>query len=89
MPETLKEVKEHYRRVDREKMADLAERFKKSLRHQRFSYGIKGRPAKDARPIAVQWYITGELADDRQAIGESKKSKGMFVVATNELDSGL
>jgi transposase len=165
VPETLKEVKEHYLQVDREKMADLAEgyryvpvishyggiqqrwliihsgkayqreiksfekklsterernaidlkhlrneafaceadakkaaeRFRKGLRHQRFSYSIKGRnryrgkgrPAKDARPIAVQWYVRGELTDHRQAIGESKKSKGMFVVATNELDSQL
>jgi transposase len=72
-----------------------AEGFGKKLRHQQFSYAVgprncygrKGRPAKDARAEAVEWYIGGELADNPEAIAESRKSKGMFVVATNEVDA--
>ena len=72
-----------------------AEKFAAKLRHQRFSYTIrekrryggKGRPSKEAEPVEVEWYITGELSDDEQAIAASRKRKGMFVVATNELDT--
>ena len=163
VPETLKEVKEHYRQLDPAQMPDLAEgyrylpvsshyggieqrwliihsaqayqreiktfesnlvkerernakdlkhlrneafaceadaqkaaeRFSKALRHQSLSYSIhprnrygrKGRPPKKAQPQAVEWYISGELEDNPEAIAVSRKSKGMFVVATNELDS--
>jgi len=71
-----------------------AQRFSKALRHQSLSYSIhprnlygrKGRPPKDAQPQEVQWYISAELQENPEAIEESRKSKGMFVVATNELD---
>ena len=165
VPETLKEVKEHYRKIDTEKMLPLAEgyryqraqsmyggieqrwliihseqayrreiktfeknlekerdrnakalkhlrneayaceadaekaagQFRKKLRHQsieysiisRNRYGAKGRPAKDAEPDTVEWYIDGTLSDDGKAIAETKKRKGMFVVATNELDRSV
>jgi transposase len=72
-----------------------ARQFIKKLRHQSFEYAVvsrnryaaKGRPAKDAEPDTVEWYISGTLSDDEAAIAETKKRKGMFVVATNELDS--
>jgi transposase len=72
-----------------------AQRFSKRLRHQSFEYsiisrnryGAKGRPAKDAEPDTVEWYIKGSLSDDEAAIAETKKRKGMFVVATNELNN--
>ena len=165
VPETLKEVKEHYRQLDKEQMLPLAEgyryqgvcsmyggieqrwliihseqaykrelktfeknlakeresnrkalkhlrneafackadaekaarQFSKKLRHQRFEYtvvsrnryGAKGRPAKDSEPDGVQWYIVGSLSDDEAAIAETKKRKGTFVVATNELDRSV
>ena len=74
-----------------------AQRFRKRLKHQTFEYTIysrnryngKGRPAKEARPETVQWYIDGTLRDDDSAIEETKKRKGMFVVATNELDTSV
>ena len=37
----------------------------------------------------VEWYITGVLSDNEAAIAETKKRKGMFVVATNELKSSV
>ena len=72
-----------------------AKQFSKKLRHQSFGYSIifrnrytgKGRPAKDEQPNTVEWYITGELFDDEQAIDETRKRKGKFVVATNELNT--
>jgi len=165
VPETLKEVKEHYRELDKEQMLPLAagyryrpvrstyggieqrwliihseqsclreiktfeknlekerdrnakalkhlrneayaceadadkaaRQFSKKLRHQSFEYsivfrnryGAKGRPAKEAEPDTVEWYINGALRDSETAIAETKKRKGLFVVATNELDSAV
>jgi len=74
-----------------------AQRFSKRLKHQKFDYTIyfrnryngKGRPSKDAQPEMVQWYIDGAISDDEQAIEETKKRKGIFVVATNELDTSV
>jgi len=162
VPETLKEVKEHYRELDPEKMREIApgykylpvnssygditqrwliihsdqacrrelktfeknlgkerdrnakvlkhlhneayaceadalkaaQRFAKQLRHQVFEYRVvsrnryigKGRPSKNASPEKVEWYISGALSDDADAIGETKKRKGKFVIATNELN---
>ena len=47
------------------------------------------RPAKDSEPDGVEWYIVGSLNDDEAAIAETKKRKGTFVVATNELDRSV
>ena len=52
-------------------------------------FSTKGRPAKDALPDSVEWYIEGSLNDNAESIEETKKRKGMFVIATNELDAGL
>jgi len=163
VPETLKEVKEHYRGIDRERMRPMvggyrylpvrsryagveqrwvivysehayeremktmeknlekrrdrnekdlkhlrnqgfaceadavaaAKKFHKQLRYQRLAYEIvsreyypcKGRPKKNARPASRKWFITGRLSDDEQAIQRAEERKGMFVVATNELDT--
>ena len=72
-----------------------AKKFSKKLRHQTFEYEItsrnryagKGRPAKDAQPESVEWYISGTLSDDEKAIAETRNRKGKFIVATNELDT--
>ena len=72
-----------------------AGKFSKKLRHQTLEYEItsrnryagKGRPAKGAQPKSVEWYISGTLSDDEQAIAETRNRKGKFIVATNELDT--
>jgi len=74
-----------------------AVKFGKTLRHQTFEYQItscnrysqKGRPAKDAKPDTVEWYISGTLSDDLAAIEETRSRKGKFVIATNELDTSV
>jgi len=53
----------------------------------RYRYSSRGRPAASARPDVVEWYIEGTLQEDEQAIEEAKRRKGMFVIATNELDT--
>jgi len=72
-----------------------AQRFAGKLPHQTFSYSIarqnryagKGRPAKGRQPERVAWYVEGTVVDDEAAIEQTKKRKGMFVVATNELNT--
>jgi transposase len=71
-----------------------AETFSKNLRYQSLTYTVvsknryvgKGRPAKDAIPDGVQWFIEGGLDDDDVQIEQTKQHKGRFVLATNELD---
>lgn len=72
-------------------------KFAKKLRHQRLDYSVlqkprytgKGRPAKGAVPDTVDWHIEGILTDDEAVIEQSTLRKGKFVLATNELDSGV
>ena len=71
-----------------------AERFVKALRHhtvswqieKRDQYGSRGRPAAGAEPTATSWFIVGELGEDEEAIRKARDRKGMFIIATNELD---
>lgn len=71
-----------------------AEKFSKKLRYQVMEYTVvsknrytgKGRPAKDAIPEGVEWFIEGSLRDDQEQIEHTKQHKGRFVLATNELD---
>lgn len=71
-----------------------AEKFSKKLRYQILEYIVvsknrytgKGRPAKDAIPDGVEWFIEGSLRDDHEQIELTKQRKGRFVLATNELD---
>jgi hypothetical protein len=71
-----------------------AEVYAKKLRHQRLSYSVvpkevypgKGRPKKTAVPERRLRFVTGVLEDDRDAIERTVRRKGMFVIATNELD---
>ena len=74
-----------------------AERFAATLRYQRLcyevrvkeSYSAKGRPKQGTQPKARGWFLTGGLSDDEQAIRETEKTKGLFVIATNELDASV
>jgi transposase len=71
-----------------------AERLSKSLRYHRIDYRVertlhyekKGRPGKDTAPCGESWYIRAELHEDKAAVQAAKKSKGVFIIATNELD---
>lgn len=71
-----------------------AEKFSKKLRYQTLEHNVvsknrytgKGRPAKDAIPDGVEWFIEGSLRDDHEQIELTKQRKGRFVLATNELD---
>jgi transposase len=70
-----------------------AKRFSKSLRYhsiayqleRKLHYGQKGRPLKNATPNGESWFIRAELQEDTAAIETAKKSKGVFIIATNEL----
>ena len=55
--------------------------------YSRARYAKRGRPAAGAKPDVVEWYIEGTLQEDEQAIEDAKRRKGMFVIATNELDA--
>lgn len=71
-----------------------AVRFSKSLRYhsvdyrleRTLHYGKKGRPTKDTAPSGESWFIRAELHEDSPAIEAAKKSKGVFIIATNELE---
>ncbi len=72
-----------------------AEAFNSKLRYHdlewkicaRRRYSSRGRPAAGAKPDVVEWYIEGTLREEEQAIEQAKQRKGMFVIATNELDA--
>lgn len=71
-----------------------ADRFSKSLRYHSIDYRLecklryekKGRPAKDSTPSGESWFIRAELQEDTSAIEAATKSKGVFIIATNELE---
>lgn len=56
---------------------------------KKLSYDKRGRPAKDSDPTDETWFLTGELFIDEDAISAIEKRKGMFIVATNELDEAV
>ena len=70
------------------------EKFSKSLRfhtaayrlQRKLEYGKKGRPGKTDEAIGEKWFIDGMLENDEDAIETAKKSKGVFILATNILD---
>ncbi len=49
-------------------------------------YATKGRPSKQAEPVGEQWFLEGTIVADEQAIAAAEKMKGVFIIATNELD---
>lgn len=74
-----------------------AERFSKKFRYQNLEleiiekgrFGAKGRPKKGDVAEKSDWHIGGTLVDDQAAIEAAKMTKGMFVIATNELDKSV
>lgn len=71
-----------------------AERFSRKLKYHQLEYRIevknhydgKGRPDADEKPVRQEWYITGSLIIDAEAVGAAAGMKGFFIIATNELD---
>jgi len=51
-----------------------------------FRYKRAGRPGKGAKPEHVGWRVVGEVVDNEEAIAQSLKSKGKFILGSNELD---
>lgn len=52
-------------------------------------YTTPGRPKKTDKPTHFRYRIEGEVVDDIETIEKLKRSKGRFVLATNELDTTL
>jgi transposase len=49
-------------------------------------YGHRGRPRKGEEPERVGWRVTrGDVVEDEEAIQRKRKTKGKFILATNEL----
>jgi transposase len=51
-----------------------------------FRYKRPGRPRKGEKPEHVGWRVVGEVMDKEEAIAEALKSKGKFILGSNELD---
>jgi transposase len=51
-----------------------------------FHYKQPGRPRKGQKPEHTGWKVVGQVVDKEEAIAEALKSKGKFVLASNELD---
>ena len=52
-------------------------------------YTTSGRPKKTDNPTHFRYRVEGEVVDDIYTIEKLKRSKGRFVLATNELDTTL
>ena len=52
-------------------------------------YATSGRPKKTDKPTHFRYRVEGEVVDDIGTIEKLKRSKGRFVLATNELDTTL
>ena len=52
-------------------------------------YTASGRPKKTDKPTHFRYRVEGEVVDDIDTIEKHKRSKGRFVLATNELDTTL
>ncbi len=51
-----------------------------------FRYKRAGRPRKGEKPEHVGWRVVGKIMDNEEAIAQALKSKGKFILGSNELD---
>ena len=51
-----------------------------------FRYKRAGRPRKGDKPEHVGWRVVAQVVDRKEAIAEALKSKGKFILGSNELD---
>ena len=73
------------------------QQFARTLKYQTYEpqviekprYGKKGRPKAGAQPTHIDYVLTGELQDDTAAVQVAERTKGLFVIATNELDTAV
>jgi transposase len=47
-------------------------------------YGRRGRPRAAEAPHQIRWRVVGQVVEEREAIAAALKSKGKFILATNE-----
>jgi transposase len=52
-------------------------------------YRRRGRPKEGERPQIIAYRVVGSVVKDPQAIAKTGKSKGKFIVATNETRADL
>lgn len=73
---------------------EAGEQFAKKLKYQSYTPQVigkarhegRGRPKKGTEPSHIDYFLTGELVRDEQAIAAAEIPKGLFVIATNVLD---
>jgi len=71
--------------------------FNKKLKYHLVKYSVevknyfkrRGRPDKKIKPAGQEWYISGCLVINPQAVGDAQNRKGFFIIATNELDRNI
>ena len=76
---------------------EAGELFAKGLKYQSYTPQVikkarhtrRGRPEKGAAPTHYEYYLSGELVRDVEAIAVAEQPKGLFVIATNELDEAV
>jgi transposase len=51
-----------------------------------FHYSQPGRPKKGHKPDHIKWKVVGQVVDKEETITEALKSKGKFILGSNELD---
>lgn len=54
---------------------------------QKPCFDSPGRPARGAKPDRIEWYIEAEVSCSLAAYTEKARTKGRFIIATNELDT--
>lgn len=52
-------------------------------------YAQKARPKAGSMPTHIDYVRAGSLQDDKRAVQAAERTKGLFVIATNELDTDL
>ena len=72
-----------------------AQVFSKKMKYHTLGYSVikknryekKGRPDQSMKPINQEYFLSGSIKIDSQAIGEASRRKGFFIIATNELSA--
>jgi transposase len=75
----------------------IANQFEKTLKYhavkttveQICKHATKGRPKKGLKGKAIGYRILGELSNDFEKIEIANRTKGRFIIATNELDRNV
>ena len=73
-----------------------AEKFGRKLKYHKLQYKAevrnhyekKGKPGTGEKPMKQEWFLSGNLVIDNEAVGKASGKKGFFVIETNELNSG-